>query len=72
MEENDILMEKQSGFRKGHSTVSAVADLTDTFFKAINRREITLAAFIDKAFNTVDHQILGNKLEMYGVRGESS
>ena len=72
LEFNNLLCEHQGGFRKGFSTVSTIADLTDDIFGAINRGETTLAAFIDlrKAFDTVDLAILKNKLEELGIRGE--
>ena len=72
LEENQVLSMKQNGFRKGFSTSSAVADLTDDLFNAINNREVSLAVFVDlrKAFDTVNHTILCKKLEHYGLRGK--
>ena len=72
LEANGILTDKQNGFRKGFSTSSAVADLTDDFFSAINDSELSLAVFVDlrKAFDTVCHDILCKKLKKYGIRGK--
>ena len=72
MENNEILTELQHGFRKGLSTVSAVAELTDVFLSAINEGDASVAVFVDlkKAFDTVNHSILLKKLEHYGFRGE--
>ena len=70
LEDNKILTDKQNGFRKGCSTTTAVADLTDDLFTAINDSEMSIAVFVDlrKAFDTVNHNILCKKLEKYGIR----
>ena len=71
LEVNNFLCAHQGGFRRGFSTVSTIADLTDDMFNAVNDGYITLAAFIDfrKAFDTVDLNILKSKLYEAGIRG---
>ena len=71
LETNNFLCAHQGGFRKGFSTVSTIADLTDDMFNAVNDGDVSLAAFIDlhKAFDTVDLSILKSKLYEAGVRG---
>ena len=58
-----------SGFRKGHSTAVVLLKLKDDILKAMKKKgEITLAVFTDysKAFDTVDFQVLLNKLHRLG------
>ena len=70
-EENKFLSSNQGGFRKNHSTVSTIADLTDDLFCQINEGNTTIAAFVNlrKAFDTVNTKILLDKLNNAGIRG---
>ena len=60
MNENEILNDKQFGFRAGHSTEHAILDLNDQVSNAFDNNNFLLGASIDlsKAFDTVDHEIL--------------
>ena len=71
--QSDLLSDFQSGFRKKHSTDTALFYLTDYILERMDRQMITGAVFIDlkKAFDLVDHKCLLFKLEHYGVRGSS-
>ena len=66
-----ILSCNQYGFRKNHSTAYALLQLYDKLSNAIDQGKVTLGLFIDlsKAFDTVNHDILPEKLEFYEVRG---
>ena len=71
LETNKILSNTQYGFRKSHSTFMAIIDMYDKISNAIDNNMYSLGIFIDlsKAFDTIDHAILLQKLELYGIRG---
>ena len=68
---NKCLYKNQFGFRKNHSTIHALIDLTEDIREALDKNEFAVGIFIDlqKAFDTVDHIILLKKLDHYGIRG---
>ena len=67
LNKHTLLHENQSGFRKNHSTESALILMTDTWLKTINEGKLVGCAMIDfrKAFDLVDHQLLLKKLRIY-------
>ena len=70
-EQSPIFFDQQLGFRSNHSTVHAFILMADKIQKAIDSRNYSCGIFIDlcKAFDTVDHHILLDKLEYYCIRG---
>ena len=71
LEKHAILYEFQFGFRKGHSTSQAIAEIADNLRNAIDNNLYSCGVFLDfsKAFDTVNHTILLKKMERYGIRG---
>lgn len=68
-----LLNSCQYGFRNNSSTALALIDLIEEVSSSIEKKEYALAIFIDlkKAFDTIDHSILINKLEGQGIRGNA-
>ena len=66
-----ILYALQFGFRASHSINHALVCLTETIKNSLDTRKFGCGIFIDlqKAFDTVNHDILSTKLEHYGIRG---
>ena len=67
LERNKLLSPTQSGFRPKHSCQTALTKMCENWLSAINNSEMVGAVFLDfkKAFDTVNHSILINKLELY-------
>ena len=68
---NDILFQRQNGFRKKITTMCPIIDFVSDCFDNIYDKKYSCAIALDirKAFDSVNHAILLNKLEHYGIRG---
>ena len=71
LENNSLITSSQFGFRKNHSTIHPIVQFQNFITNSLNRKEHAIAIFCDlrKAFDTVDHKILFQKLYKLGVRG---
>ena len=71
---HNCIYEFQFGFRKKHSTNHVIMKLAENIRHSLDNDTFSCGIFIDlqKAFDTVDHNILLAKLDHYGVRGKSN
>ena len=69
-DENGFLSPDQSGFSALHSSVTSLLKCTDNWYSGLDTGQMTGLIFIDleKAFDTVDHEILCKKLYLYGIQ----
>ena len=73
MEENKLFSNQQYGFRKNYSTTYLMLDLFDEIYNSKSKLKKPAIIFLDirKAFDTVHHDILINKLKHYGIGGRA-
>ena len=71
LEKNSLLFKQQYGFRNKLSTNHALIDITNRIQEACDNGQYACGIYVDfkKAFNTINHNILLDKLAHYGVRG---
>ena len=69
--EHELFYKNQYGFRDQHSTELASLELIDRIYSDLNEKKNPIVIFMDlsKAFDTLDHKILLNKLKYYGITG---
>ena len=68
-EDNKLFNQNKYGFRPGHSTEHAALELVDKITSQMDNNETPINIFLDlsKAFDTIDHNILLDKLKYYGL-----
>ena len=68
LSDNEVLYNYESGFRTYHSTNLCLSFLTDKIVKGFDESLLTEMILIDlqKAFNTINHEILLKKIEAIG------
>ena len=68
LESNGLIHPSHHGFRAKHSTVSALIQMFDAWIEVFEDSEVSAVIMLDMsaAFDVVDHQILLEKLTLYG------
>ena len=68
-----LFYDSQYGFRSKHSTEYAALEVIDRVMTSMDRNDVPFNIYIDlsKAFDTLDHTILLEKLSYYGINGIS-
>ena len=71
LQENGVLTETRYGFRKGKCLEVAVQAFIEKIQEALDNRVYSVGIFIDltKAYDTLNHKVLLEKLSSYGIRG---
>ena len=71
LEESQILDGSQYGFRRNRSTEYAALEVIDRIITKMDNNKIPINIYLDlsKAFDTIDHSILIDKLQFYGIKG---
>ena len=69
--ENCQLYENQFGFCSNHSCEHAIGQTVGTLLKNMENKKNSVCVLLDlsKAFDTIEHSIMLQKLELYGARG---
>ena len=72
LQSNNIIFKGQFGFQTGKSTEHVIIDIHSKIIESLNKKENPCCIFLDfaKAFDTVNHDILLEKLNHCGIRGQ--
>ena len=69
---NNLLEKHQSAYCQGHSTETALLDVTSTLLENADNGNVSILSLLDMsaAFDTIDHKILLKRLETtFGIEG---
>jgi retron-type reverse transcriptase len=63
-----VLNPYQFDFRRNYSTTHALVNVVDSIYQHLDNNELVIGIYFDlqKAFDTINHDILLSKLNIYG------
>ena len=72
-DKHKLFISEQHGFPKKHSTQTATLEFVGRILSSLEKTGIAFSLYIDlsKAFDTIAHDILLQKLEFYGIKDNS-
>ena len=70
---NNLFSPNQYGFRSNHSTELTCLEIVDRIIQHLDNKKTPINIYLDlsKAFDTINHPILINKLNFYGINGKA-
>ena len=73
LDKENVIYKQQFGFRPKHSTTHAIISITEKIREALDNGKFACGVFVDlqKAFDTVNHEVPVQKLYRYGIRGNT-
>ena len=65
-----LIHNNQYGFQENHSTFIALLTILDQISPEMDSKKYSIGMFLDlsKSIDTIDHKIVLQKLQIYGVR----
>ena len=73
LKSKNLLDMNQSAYRQHHSTLTALLNITEDIYDALEDTEVTLLVLLDysKAFDTANHKLILAKLQKFGFHSET-
>ena len=72
MQLNKILIPNQFAFKKLHSTITSLINVSDYWYENIHEKKVNITLFPDlkKSFDIVDRETLLSNLESFGAKDD--
>src|SRR5436190_1908500 len=71
LDHNNLLSNNQHGFLQGKSTLTALVDIVEYIYDCLEAGKSIISVFLDlsKAFDSLNHELTLNKLNLLGING---